>query len=318
MSTGATSDVGRDLLPLVNSEKYSDVSFILQCGSRIHGHKCILASRSTYFEKLFSLYNETKEIPLDDISHKQCIQLLEFVYSGRVPDLKKLRAKELVGFALVANKFELDGMMKILVEEMKNHLSIGTVAECLNASAIVDPSGELRNVCLDFVCQNYDEVLKEGILKKLDREVLLDLIHHKYVFDKKVQKLVAPMLQEKIPLFKIQNEKYQKERNVSLQKEKLNEDTTIMKENRLPQEENEMVSQSDEELKINLPKEDSDANLEQSDGGYYPKKSNVDLPAVDTGYYSKNPKEREEGILDIMQKMQKEKFLEVGNEEVEN
>ncbi len=46
--------LSRDLLRMLDNENFADVTFILG-DTRVKAHKCILASRSNFFENMFSV-----------------------------------------------------------------------------------------------------------------------------------------------------------------------------------------------------------------------------------------------------------------------
>lgn len=46
--------LSRDLLRMLENENFADVTFILG-ETRVKAHKCILASRSNFFENMFSV-----------------------------------------------------------------------------------------------------------------------------------------------------------------------------------------------------------------------------------------------------------------------
>lgn len=59
-----------ELLTLLESSEFSDVTFIIG-DSRIRGHRCILASRSSFFKNMFTVgmrESEESVISVQDIS----------------------------------------------------------------------------------------------------------------------------------------------------------------------------------------------------------------------------------------------------------
>jgi hypothetical protein len=71
------------MLSLLESGDFSDVTFIIS-ETRIKGHKCILASRSSFFKNMFTVGMRECEDPVisvQDISLQTFKKLLEFIYS---------------------------------------------------------------------------------------------------------------------------------------------------------------------------------------------------------------------------------------------
>lgn len=70
--------------------EFSDVTFIIN-ETRIKGHKCILASRSSFFKNMFTVgMRESEEsiISVQDINLPTFMKLLEFIYSDQLNDLE--------------------------------------------------------------------------------------------------------------------------------------------------------------------------------------------------------------------------------------
>ena len=73
----------RDMLCLLEQGDFADVTFVIG-DTRIKGHKCILASRSSFFKNMFTVgMRECEEsvISVQDINLQTFKKLLEFIYS---------------------------------------------------------------------------------------------------------------------------------------------------------------------------------------------------------------------------------------------
>ncbi|XP_035711353.1 RCC1 and BTB domain-containing protein 1-like [Folsomia candida] len=81
--------VSDDICNLWENKKHADVAFSVE-GKVITAHKCILAERSEYFERMFSHeWNETKEgsssvIEIKDTKHAIFEALIYYIYSDKV------------------------------------------------------------------------------------------------------------------------------------------------------------------------------------------------------------------------------------------
>lgn len=78
----------KDFLNLINQQEFSDVALIVE-GKKIYAHQVILASRSTFFETLFSNnFQETEEqvVNFNDsgLTYAQLMNLLRHIYSDNI------------------------------------------------------------------------------------------------------------------------------------------------------------------------------------------------------------------------------------------
>ena len=82
------SKADNDLMNLLNKREFSDVTLMVD-GKPIYAHQVILASRSTYFEALFTHDFSEKDLRVVDfndsgISYDQMMQLLKHIYSDNM------------------------------------------------------------------------------------------------------------------------------------------------------------------------------------------------------------------------------------------
>ena len=75
-------------MSLLNKREFSDVTLMVD-GKPIYAHQVILASRSTYFEALFTHDFSEKDLRVVDfndsgISYDQMMQLLKHIYSDNM------------------------------------------------------------------------------------------------------------------------------------------------------------------------------------------------------------------------------------------
>lgn len=72
---------------MLENGTFADVTFVLG-DSKLKAHKCILASRCTFFASMFSVgMRESQEsiITVQDISASTFKKLLEFIYADTLP-----------------------------------------------------------------------------------------------------------------------------------------------------------------------------------------------------------------------------------------
>ena len=78
--------MSKDMLRMLSNENFADVTFVIG-DTKIKAHKCILASRSISFEKMFTVgMREAHEsvITVQDINLATFKKLLEFIYSDQL------------------------------------------------------------------------------------------------------------------------------------------------------------------------------------------------------------------------------------------
>ena len=81
--------MSKDLLEILQSENFADVTFVIG-DAKVKAHKCILASRSSFFNNMFSVgMKEAQEsvISVQDIKLLTFTKLLEFIYSDELVDI---------------------------------------------------------------------------------------------------------------------------------------------------------------------------------------------------------------------------------------
>jgi len=79
----------RRLKHFFNDTEFSDVIFKVE-GRRIHGHRILLSLVSDCFRAMFSggfLESSIKEIEIPDCSYDIFLQMMEYLYTGQIPDI---------------------------------------------------------------------------------------------------------------------------------------------------------------------------------------------------------------------------------------
>ena len=93
-----------DFIDLLDQAEFSDVTLIVEGGKQVHCHQVILASRSTYFEAIFTNEFSEKESRVVDlsranISYEQLMRLLRHLYS----DTAKVDSKHIFDILCVSS-----------------------------------------------------------------------------------------------------------------------------------------------------------------------------------------------------------------------
>jgi hypothetical protein len=146
------SDLAGDLSTLVNSKAFSDVVFAFDNGTNLYAHKAILASRSRYFNAMFTSFKEKTQdvIAVSDVPQSVFLRVLEFLYKGTVV----VPNKEVIATLKAAIMYDLTGLSRLcesMLEttmDVKNAGSLFDLADSLHAVA-------LRKSCTRFISANY-------------------------------------------------------------------------------------------------------------------------------------------------------------------
>jgi len=174
------SSLVEDLVTLVNNPKYGDVVFIVE-GREVHAVAALLAVRCEHFKAmLFGSMREASSraswepIVIDDVTHDAFVILLEFLCTDRL--LHPLSLAQTVELLVVAEKYMLDRLKSLCIEEILPDISVDNVVRILRMSNRHAES--LRGICLDFIVQNLDAVKKtpEFMELKHEPELLLEIV----------------------------------------------------------------------------------------------------------------------------------------------
>lgn len=144
------------------SPKFSDVLLVCD-SSEIHAHKVILASRSKYFEAMFS-HQETREsltnrVDIEDISTEALKSMVKFIYTNSVAD-----DEITTDLLTAADKYDIGPLFQRCVDNLSEKVLPETAVSYF-LSAHLHGAEELKQKCLKLIIDNY-KTLKEK--KELD------------------------------------------------------------------------------------------------------------------------------------------------------
>ena len=153
--------------------KFTDVSIVCQ-GKEFPCHKAILAGRSSVFEAMFSPnFKEGMEnkVEVVDVTADVIEEMLRFIYSGRVKDLKKMAASLLAA----AEKYNLKGLKKLSEQSLCVNMNVGNVLDMMEL-ADLHTASNLRATALKFVGENAKEVASQQEWRERMPDVMADII----------------------------------------------------------------------------------------------------------------------------------------------
>jgi len=159
------STLVKDLKQYVNNQMLSDVTFIVE-GIPIYAHK-ILCLRCPYFRNMLTgEYMESKasEIVIEDVGYQVFLLLLEYLYSDHV----EVNIENSMEILCTAERFGVDRLKKICENVMIDAINLHTVSPILLA-ADGHNAEILRDRCLRFILDNFDEVSKTSSFEEMGR-----------------------------------------------------------------------------------------------------------------------------------------------------
>ena len=149
---------------LFTSPKFNDVNFILH-NKKIPAHKGVLATCSAVFEAMFSndmMEKESNEVKIDDVDEVVFVEMLRFIYTGKVQNPNVLAADLLS----VADKYDLEHLKKFSQLEMIKDLCVEQAAKYL-VLADLHTADLLKKKTIEFISRNAAAVIKTEGWKQL-------------------------------------------------------------------------------------------------------------------------------------------------------
>lgn len=126
----------------------------------IPAHKALLATRSEVFKNMLdcdsckSPANDT--VMLSEMSHEELESLLEFLYSGSLPEEKM--KKHVYALSVAADKYNIPYLLKMCERHMLDSLSLSNALGFLEVSDVCS-NGCLKETVLKFIVKNMREIV---------------------------------------------------------------------------------------------------------------------------------------------------------------
>ena len=135
----------------------------------MHAHRCILTARCEAFRGMFnsSMKEGSKacqEVPILEVSYGSFHCMLQYIYGGAVQVPDEL-AVELLG---LADRYLLDGLKLLCGFTLARMVSVETVARIIQAADRWDVDrSQLKQLCMDFILANYEQVVTHPVFEEL-------------------------------------------------------------------------------------------------------------------------------------------------------
>jgi speckle-type POZ protein len=132
-----------------NSDVFSDFTIVCSDKVELPAHRNILSARTAVFNAMLKtdmMENTTKKLILNDIDSATMLEILRYIYTGKVQNLDKVAFQILVA----ADKYDLKKLKTLCVSELCNQLTKDNVFEFL-VLADRHHIKKLEENCLDLV-----------------------------------------------------------------------------------------------------------------------------------------------------------------------
>ncbi|XP_043482893.1 speckle-type POZ protein B-like [Leptopilina heterotoma] len=149
---------------LLKNEDFKDIKIKIE-DKEFTAHKNILAIRSPVFAAMFkNKMNEelTSIVQIDDIKPTLFQQMLKFIYTDQVENLKET-AFELL---YAAEKYQLDNLKCMCIKSLNDNLSINSVFKTLEVAELYSIES-LKNECLKFMYEEKFDIYKTNDFQEL-------------------------------------------------------------------------------------------------------------------------------------------------------
>ncbi|KAK9699965.1 hypothetical protein RND81_08G207500 [Saponaria officinalis] len=129
-------------------------------GPPIPAHRALLAAKSEIFKNMLDS-DGCKEAPNDaitlpELNHDELESLLEFLYSGRLPNDKV--EKHVYSLYIAADKYMIPFLQKFCEKQMLRALSSSNALDVLQISDVCS-NITLKDIALNFIVKNMEDIL---------------------------------------------------------------------------------------------------------------------------------------------------------------
>lgn len=168
-----TTAYSSQMRAMVNDEEFADVTFLVE-DQPVHAHRAILAQRCDHFAAMFrSGMRESVErmVPIPDISRPVFILLLEYIYTDSV----KIDVENAIELYIASDIYRLERLRDMCCTVVRRNLNAENAGPLLQ-SAAENHCSILREVCMNYIVENFDIVSKTDGIKHVSHGLLLEVL----------------------------------------------------------------------------------------------------------------------------------------------
>lgn len=134
---------------LVNNKKYSDFVFVCSDGEKIYVQKANIAIQCEAFAAMVEAgmtESETNSATIADIESETMLELLRFLYCGRVTNLKLVQER----LVIAANKYGIENLKNLCVDSLMESLDDANVFDVFEIASLLGEN-HLKKNCIDYI-----------------------------------------------------------------------------------------------------------------------------------------------------------------------
>jgi RCC1 and BTB domain-containing protein len=168
-----TTTYASQMRAMVNDDEFSDITFLVE-DTPVYAHRAILAQRCDHFAAMFrSGMRESVErfVPIPDISRKVFLILLEYIYTDAV----KIDVEDAIELYIASDIYQLERLRDMCCTVVRRNLNAENSGPLLQ-NAEDNHCQILRDVCMDYVVENFDVVSKTEGIKQVSHSLLLEIL----------------------------------------------------------------------------------------------------------------------------------------------
>ncbi|CAG9797118.1 unnamed protein product [Chironomus riparius] len=174
ISAALNSTLSSHYEKMFNNKSFSDFQVITSDGKEIYVHRNILSIRSPVFEAMITSAMKEgteKKVLIDDIDGRTLMELIRFVYSGKVYEIDSI-APELI---YAANKYDLQDLKPLCVESLALNINIDNALETF-VLADLHQEKYLKKFSMDFIKFKYPDIKEQQAWENLSHQAMKDIL----------------------------------------------------------------------------------------------------------------------------------------------
>lgn len=168
LETSSVNSLIQNLKKLLNDPEFADVCFVVN-EKKIWAHKAILVAQCAHFRAMFGTNmreSREKEIHIEGWSDIAFLALLEWLYTGRVPQgLAVNHMTEVLG---LADQYTLDSLKHVCENILVHDIEVENVCTLLtNADRTL--ANFLKRHCMNYLLKHFEHVAKTQAFEELSK-----------------------------------------------------------------------------------------------------------------------------------------------------